>query len=88
VDRGIVLLLSDLGTRRGCVDSTTPERFTPGKKAVPLYRRLGGPQGQSERVRKISPHRVRSPDRPARIPTELPSPPHVEGSIILKWLSV
>ena len=29
--------------------------FTPGKDPVPLYRRLGGPQGRSGRVRKISP---------------------------------
>jgi len=32
-----------------------------------LYRRLGGPQGRSGRVRKISPPTgIRSPDRPAR----------------------
>ena len=31
-------------------------RFTPGKETrYPLYRRLGGPQGHSGRVRKISP---------------------------------
>ena len=30
-------------------------RFTPGKDPVPIYRRLGGPQRQSGRVRKISP---------------------------------
>ena len=29
--------------------------LTQGKKQYPLYRRLGGPQGQSGRVRKISP---------------------------------
>jgi len=27
----------------------------PGKDPVPLYRRLGGPQGRSRQVRKISP---------------------------------
>ena len=27
----------------------------PGKTRYPLYRRLGGPQGRSRRVRKISP---------------------------------
>jgi hypothetical protein len=27
----------------------------PGKTRYPLYRRLGGPQGQSGRVQKISP---------------------------------
>jgi hypothetical protein len=34
-----------------------PDRFTPGKETrYPLYRRLGGPQGRSGWVRKISPH--------------------------------
>ena len=33
-----------------------PGRFTPGKETrYPLYRRLGGPQGRSGRVLKISP---------------------------------
>ena len=33
-----------------------PGRFTPRKETrYPLYRRLGGPQGRSWRVRKISP---------------------------------
>jgi len=30
--------------------------LAPGKTRYPLYRRLGGPQGQSGLVRKISPH--------------------------------
>jgi hypothetical protein len=39
----------------------------PGKTRYPLYRRLGGPQGPSGQVRKISPPTgIRSPDRPAR----------------------
>jgi hypothetical protein len=39
----------------------------PGMTRYPVYRRLGGPQGRSGRVRKISPPTgVRSPDRPAR----------------------
>ena len=39
----------------------------PGKTRYPLYRRLGGSQGRSEHVRKISPPTgIRSPDRPAR----------------------
>jgi len=39
----------------------------PGKTRYPLYRRLGGSQGRSGRVRKISPPTgIRSPDRPAR----------------------
>ena len=29
--------------------------FTPGKTRYPLYRRLGGPQGRTGQVRKISP---------------------------------
>jgi hypothetical protein len=33
------------------------DRFTPGKTRYPLYKRLGGPQGRSGRVRKISPQR-------------------------------
>jgi hypothetical protein len=31
-----------------------PAALTPGKTQYPLYRRLGGPQGGSGRVRKIS----------------------------------
>ena len=32
-----------------------PDRFTPGEGTrYPLYRRLGGPQARSVRVRKIS----------------------------------
>ena len=33
----------------------TPAALPPGKIRYPLYRRLGGPQGRSGRVRKISP---------------------------------
>jgi hypothetical protein len=57
------------------------DRSLPLRKTwYPLYRRLGGPQGQSGQVRKISPPTgIWSPDRPARssvaILTELPSPP-------------
>ena len=32
-----------------------PAALPPGKTWYPLYRRLGGPQGRSRRVRKISP---------------------------------
>jgi hypothetical protein len=53
---GIPLLFHDHGTRRGCEVSFTPRPlFTPGKTKYPLYRRLGGPQGRSGQVRKISP---------------------------------
>jgi hypothetical protein len=58
-----------------------PGRFTTGKVArFQLSSRLGGPQGRSGRVRKISPLRpngIRSPDRPARSKSLLryPGPP-------------
>ena len=32
-----------------------PAALTPGKTRYPLYRRLGGPQGRSRRMWKISP---------------------------------
>ena len=32
-----------------------PAALLPGKTRYPLYRRLGGPQGRSGRVREISP---------------------------------
>jgi hypothetical protein len=32
-----------------------PATLFPGKTRYPLYKRLGGPQGRSGRVRKISP---------------------------------
>ena len=36
--------------------ASLPDRsLTPGKNRYPLYRRLGGPQGRSGQVRKISP---------------------------------
>ena len=44
-----------------------PTALPPVKTQYPLYRRLGGPQGRSGRVRKISPPTgIRSPDRPVR----------------------
>ena len=54
--RGIALLLHDHGNRRGWGVSVTPRPlFTLGKTQYPLYRRLGGPQGRSGQLRKISP---------------------------------
>jgi hypothetical protein len=35
--------------------SHTPAALPPGKSRYPLDRRLGGPQGRSGQVRKISP---------------------------------
>jgi len=44
-----------------------PTALSPGQTRYPLYRRLGGPQIQSGRVRKnLAPTGIRSPDRPAR----------------------
>jgi hypothetical protein len=44
-----------------------PAALPPGMTRYPLYRKLGGPQGRSGQVRKISPPTgIRSPDRPAR----------------------
>ena len=65
--RGIDQPFHDHYTRRRWGISVTPRPlFIPGKP-VPINRRLGGPQGRSGLVRKISPPiGNRSPDRPAR----------------------
>jgi hypothetical protein len=65
--RGSTLSLTS-AVDEGGWSTPRPGRFIPGKEArYPLYRRLGGPQGRSERVRKISPPTgIRSPGRPAR----------------------
>jgi len=56
VGRGIALLFHARGTRRGEWPAARPGRsLPPGKTRYPLYRRLGGPQGRSGQVRKISP---------------------------------
>ena len=53
--RGIALPFHDLGTRGGeGLASRTGRSLPPGKTRYPLYRRLGGPQGRSGQVRKIS----------------------------------
>ena len=54
--RCIALPFLDHGTRRGEGSISRPGRYLPpGKTRYPLYRRLGGPQGRSGQVRKISP---------------------------------
>jgi hypothetical protein len=54
--RGIALLFHDHGTGRGEESASHPGRsLPPGKPRYQLYRRLGGPQGRSGQVRKISP---------------------------------
>jgi len=54
--RGIAVLFLDHGTRRGEGSASRPGRsLLPEKAQYPLYRRLGGPQGRSGQVWKISP---------------------------------
>jgi hypothetical protein len=55
--RGIALPFRDHGTRKGggVQRHATAALYPPGKTRYPLYRRLGGPQGRSGQVRKISP---------------------------------
>ena len=51
----IALLFHNHGTRRGEGSASRPGRsLPPGKTRYPSYRRLGGPQGRSGQVRKIS----------------------------------
>ena len=54
--RGIALLFLKHGIRRGEGSASRPGRsLPPGKTRYTLYRRLGGPQGRSGTMRKISP---------------------------------
>ena len=56
--RGTALLFLDHGTGRGEGSASRPGRsLPPGKSRYLLYRSLGGPQGRSGQVRKISPPR-------------------------------
>jgi len=66
--RGIALLFYDHGTRRSKGSASRSGSSLPlGKTRYPLYRRLGGPQGRSRKVLKISPPiGIRSPGSPAR----------------------
>jgi hypothetical protein len=55
-NRKIQIPFHDHGTRRGEGSASRPGRsLPPGENRYPLYRRLGGPQGRSGQVRKISP---------------------------------
>ena len=51
-----------------------PAALPPGKTLYPLYRRLGGPQGRSRRMRKISPRPLARPDRISYAETASPVP--------------
>jgi hypothetical protein len=53
VVRGIALSFLDPGGVGG--QHHAPAALPPVKTQYPLYKRLGGPQGRSGRVRKISP---------------------------------
>ena len=54
--RGTAVLFLYHGTRRGEGSSSRPGRsLPPGKTRFPLYRKLGGTQGRSGQLRKISP---------------------------------
>ena len=54
--KGIALPFLDHGLEGGEGSaSRTGRSLPPGRTRYPLYRRLGGPQGRSGRVRKISP---------------------------------
>ena len=75
--RGIDLLFLDHGTRRGEGSESRPGRsLLPGKTRYPLYRRMGGPQGRSGQVQKISPPPEFDPRtvQPVAIPTALSRP--------------
>ena len=66
--RGIALLFLEPRRQIGVGGQRhAPADLLPEKTRYPFYRRLGGPQGRSGYVRKISPTTgIRSPDRPAR----------------------
>jgi hypothetical protein len=55
--RGIAILVYDHDTKRVEGSASRPGCSLLGKTRYPLYRRLGGPQGLSRQVRKISPPR-------------------------------
>ena len=78
VDKDIVLLFHDRGTRKGWVVSSTPApaAFYLRERAVPILQEAGWAPGPVWTGGKSRPHRDSIPDRPARssvaIPTELP----------------
>jgi hypothetical protein len=53
--RGKLYPFFNLGAIWGGCSTSRPGRFTPGIYPVPIYRRLGGLQCRSRRLRKISP---------------------------------
>jgi hypothetical protein len=69
-----------------------PAALPPGKTRYPLYRGLGGPQGRSGRVQKISPPPEFDPrSRPARSESlnrlrPLPSPRHLKLVLFINFM--
>ena len=57
----------------------------PGKTRYPFYRRLGEPQGRSERAEKSRPHRDSIPDRPAHSQSlyRLSYPAHIANQVLV-----
>jgi len=77
--RGIALLFHDQRHKKWVRGQHhAPGALYPrGKTRYPLYRRLGGPQGRSGQVRKISPPPgFDPPDRPARSSVAIPTALH------------
>ena len=75
--------------RGGEGSASHPGRSLPlGNTWYSLYRRLGGPQGQSGQVRKISPTGIQSLDRQARSQLlywlSYPGPPY-PCTVVKKW---
>jgi hypothetical protein len=97
-NRVIAILFLEHGTRRGEGSASRPGRFLPpGKTRHTLNRRLGGPQGRSGQVRKISPPTaIRSPDRPTRsqslyrlrYPAHRGSQDQCEILVEVRWLRI
>ena len=85
--RGIAYSFMTTALEGGEGTASRPGRsLSPGKNGYPLYRRLGGPQGRSGQVRKISPHRDSIPGpsstSPVAIPTTLPGPQYLYWDIL------
>jgi Rad3-related DNA helicase len=64
-----------------------PAALHPGETQYPLYRRLGGPQGRTGRVQKISPPPGFDPRtvQPVAIPTAIPAPYVIDTFSKFAW---
>jgi hypothetical protein len=80
--RGIALLFHDHGAKGGERSASSPDRSLPqGKTGYLLYRRLGGPQGWSGQVQKISPPPLYRLSYPAHRTVDIP-PVHTKHSCL------